>query len=116
MLEKKVFSQILLSFLLLMPSFLHAGAADELQKAKFEERTHSRAAAFETAMNGLKKFPNDRNLFMYALDLSAEASQAQLVSLEKTAISMAEKFPKDYIWNLGACRVRRLNGKTDEAL
>ena len=116
MLEKKVFSQILLSFLLLMPSFLHAGAADELQKAKFEERTHSRAAAFETAMNGLKKFPNDRNLFIYALDLSAEASQAQLVSLEKTAISMAEKFPKDYIWNLGACRVRRLNGKTDEAL
>lgn len=114
---KALFSKLMIICpALLLPSFAHAGAAEELQKAKFEERAHSEEAAFDAAMDGLRKFPNDRNLFLYALDLSSYANKSQLTSLETTASSMGKKYPKDYVWNLGICKIKRMKSKPDEGL
>ena len=107
---------IIICSAVLLPSLAYASAAEELQKAKFEERAHSEEAAFDAAMEGLRKFPQDRNLFLYALDLSAYANRSQLSSLETTSSSMSKKYPKDYAWNLGICKIKRMKGKPDEGL
>ena len=109
-------AMISVAFMSFLSQNLYAGAADELKKAKYEEKTNSEGAAFDAAMDGLIKFPQDKNLFLYAIEMSASATQSQLSSLESKAETMAEKNPNDYSWNLSLCSIKRRLGKTDAAL
>ena len=93
-----------------------ASAADELRKAKYEERNSSASSAFETAMEGLRKFPQDKNLFLYALELADEATQSQLSFLENKARDMTNRSPREYAWHLGVCSLKRRQSQPDDAL
>ena len=106
----------MLAMMSAMPCRVMAGAADELRKAKYEERNSSASSAFETAMEGLRKFPQDKNLFLYALELADEATQSQLSFLENKARDMAGRSPKDFVWHLGVCSLKRRQSQPEDAL
>ena len=106
----------MLAMMSAMPCRVMAGAADELRKAKYEERNSSASSAFETAMEGLRKFPQDKNLFLYALELADEATQSQLSFLENKARNMSVRSPKDFVWHLGVCSLKRRQSQPEDAL
>ncbi|HNW45758.1 MAG TPA: hypothetical protein PKI19_14760, partial [Elusimicrobiales bacterium] len=97
---------------------LSAAAADgnELARAREAAALGSEDRALDIAMQGLKRTPADRELFLYAVELLPEKPSARAAALAALARAGAEKEKDDYAWYLGLCKTTRVAGRAAQAV
>lgn len=95
---------------------VQAPPQSELQKAKDAAALGSEARALDIAMAGLRAAPDDRELFLYAVELLPEKRSPQADALAETARAGLAKQSGDYAWHLGLCKTRRASGDLAAAL
>ena len=93
-----------------------AGAGEELKRAREAAAPGSEGRAFDIAVEGLKTAPQDKELFLYAVELLPENSTGRAWTLAAISAAMLKKKSEYYAWYLGACKAMRVSGKAREAL
>jgi len=71
---------------------------------------------FDMTMLDLKADPQNRELFLRAVELLPENSPSRAKALAGAAAAMLEKKSEDYAWYLGACKAIRVSAKAADAI
>ncbi|PJA17983.1 MAG: hypothetical protein COX65_00160 [Elusimicrobia bacterium CG_4_10_14_0_2_um_filter_56_8] len=93
-----------------------ARAGQELERAHEAAARGSESRAFDIAMEGLKTAPDDRELFLYAVELLPDRSPGRAGALASAAAARLAGKPEDYAGYLGLCKAMRISGKAAEAV
>ncbi|OGS13746.1 MAG: hypothetical protein A2234_08615 [Elusimicrobia bacterium RIFOXYA2_FULL_58_8] len=110
-LKKNLQAAALLVLVLSRPAI----AGKELTAAREAAALGSEARALDIAMRGLKQAPQDRELFLYALELLPETGSRHAAALAALAREKLEKESGDYAWHLGVCKTVRVAGNAGKA-
>ncbi|HAT71733.1 MAG TPA: hypothetical protein DCS63_02835 [Elusimicrobia bacterium] len=90
-------------------------AGDELARARLAE-AGSRSSALDIAFSGLNARPVDRELFLYAVELTPEGPSKYAAALDGAARAMLKGGGEDYAWYLGLCKALRCAARAQEAV
>ncbi|OGR40871.1 MAG: hypothetical protein A2X35_02755 [Elusimicrobia bacterium GWA2_61_42] len=91
-------------------------AEGELPRARQAAAAGSEARALDIAFGGLAARPVDRELFLYAVELSPEGPSKYAARLEEAARAMLAADKEDYAWYLGLCKALRCAARAQEAV